>query len=97
MRLSTEQKRIVSDTANDVAGRPIHISVFGSRIRDEAKGGDLDLLVESIPPLNILEKSRLVSRLQDRLMIPVDVIAAEPGSPDRAIVAIAKGTAVSIE
>ncbi|MFP4493827.1 MAG: nucleotidyltransferase family protein [Puniceicoccaceae bacterium] len=87
----------MSETADRVAGRPVHVSVFGSRVRDEAKGGDLDLLVESTPALNTLEKSRLVSQLEDRLMIPVDVISAEPGPSDRAIVAIAKGTGVTIE
>lgn len=65
MRLTTEQiqdiRRIVGDTAGATAG----VRVFGSRLRDDAAGGDLDLLVEL--PSAVEHPAALSARLATRI------------------------------
>jgi len=46
MRLTEEQLRSIRRIVRDTAGPDAKVMVFGSRVDDEAKGGDLDLLVE---------------------------------------------------
>ena len=46
MRLTEEQIQSIRRIVRDSAGPAARVRVFGSRLRDEAAGGDLDLLVE---------------------------------------------------
>lgn len=46
MRLSAVQVRKLKDTARDEAGAGARLRLFGSRLDDAAKGGDVDLLLE---------------------------------------------------
>jgi predicted nucleotidyltransferase len=46
MRLSSEQIESIRRIVSTVAGPAARVRVFGSRLRDDAAGGDLDLLVE---------------------------------------------------
>ena len=65
MRLTPDQalsiRRIVGDTAGTTAG----VRVFGSRLRDDATGGDLDLLVEL--PSAVEHPAALSARLATRI------------------------------
>lgn len=46
MRLDDEQKKGLIRLARQVIGEDCRVRVFGSRLDDNARGGDLDLLVE---------------------------------------------------
>ena len=46
MRLNQEQNQAIRRIVHDVAGPTARVRVFGSRLEDNAAGGDLDLLVE---------------------------------------------------
>lgn len=46
MRLTTDQIQSIRKIVGDTAGAAATVRVFGSRLRDDAAGGDLDLLVE---------------------------------------------------
>ncbi len=65
MRLTTDQissiRRIVADTA----GTSAQVRLFGSRLRDDATGGDLDLLVEL--PSAVEHPAALSARLATRI------------------------------
>lgn len=65
MRLTTDQissiRRIVADTA----GTSAQVRLFGSRLRDDATGGDLDLLVEL--PFAVEHPAALSARLATRI------------------------------
>ncbi len=81
MRLSNEQARMIKLLAQEVAGSHARVRLFGSRLDDQAKGGDVDLLLELTDPalnpaLTAAKFSARVSRLfQGR---QVDVLISAP-------------------
>lgn len=46
MRISPEQAALIRQETLNLAGDSARVWLFGSRVRDEARGGDVDLLVE---------------------------------------------------
>lgn len=46
MRLSEPQIAAIRAGAIELAGRDARVWLFGSRVRDDARGGDVDLLLE---------------------------------------------------
>ena len=51
MRLTQEQIDSIRQVTREEAGPEAVVRVFGSRLNDEVKGGDLDLLVELPGPV----------------------------------------------
>lgn len=47
MRLSEYQKKTILDIINATLGAEATVTLFGSRIDDTLKGGDIDLLLET--------------------------------------------------
>jgi len=92
MRLSEAQISIICDTTEMIAGPEAKTLVFGSRLDDETKGGDIDLLVELPHPVE--NAALLASRLEARLMLrlggrKVDVLLIAPNLPRQPIHEIA--------
>ena len=81
MRLSVDQIAFVRETVAAIVGTSVHIYVFGSRLQEEARGGDLDLLLEGEQPLSLLQRARIKLSLERRLGIPVDIISVQQESP----------------
>ena len=46
MRLTDEQVQSIRHIVADIAGPAARARIFGSRLRDDVAGGDLDLMVE---------------------------------------------------
>jgi predicted nucleotidyltransferase len=46
MRLTPMQKEAICETASKYFGTEAHVWLFGSRVDDQAKGGDIDLFIE---------------------------------------------------
>ena len=65
MRLTTEQTQSVRSIVADIAGYDAQVRVFGSRLRDDVAGGDLDLLVELPTPVE--HPAGLSARLAARI------------------------------
>jgi len=47
MRISDKQNRIIQNAAKQVYGDNVHIYLYGSRVYDDTKGGDIDLMVKA--------------------------------------------------
>ena len=45
MRLTPEQIRSIKQVAAEVFGSDAHVYLFGSRVDDQARGGDIDLYI----------------------------------------------------
>jgi predicted nucleotidyltransferase len=46
MRLTTIQKQTINDNARRYFGEATHVWLFGSRVDDNKRGGDIDLYIE---------------------------------------------------
>jgi predicted nucleotidyltransferase len=74
MRLSAEQIRNLRNTVTSMIKDVTEIRVFGSRLDNSRKGGDLDLVVESEQRHGIIQKADLKIALERVLGLPVDVL-----------------------
>ena len=52
MRLADEQIETIRRLARQVAGNQSRVRIFGSRLDDVARGGDLDLMLELPEPVD---------------------------------------------
>jgi predicted nucleotidyltransferase len=85
MRLTPAQIHTIKSTAQAVLGEGVHVTLFGSRVHDQQKGGDVDLYVETNQP-DLMKKIRCKVSLQDQLDMPVDLIVKPFG--DRSPIAL---------
>ncbi len=83
MRLSQQTRQIIRDTVREVFGVEATVKLFGSRIHDDARGGDIDLLVEL--PSIVAEIERKTIQLTARLQVrigdqPIDILVLDPST-----------------
>ena len=78
MRLTENEIKFIKETINKYL--PSKIYVFGSRLDDNKKGGDLDLyLIPKIKPS--LDKIGLIKMiLEEKLLLKVDIVIAKDKS-----------------
>lgn len=80
MRISSETAGIIRDTAAEIFGAPVRL--FGSRLDDSARGGDIDLYVETqlSPEEAEARRLRMLARLA-RLLgdRKIDLVVKTPG------------------
>ena len=69
MRLRKNQQQAIRKTVREIFGPDAAVYVFGSRVDDSARGGDIDLLIRLESPQVETERKilQLVARLQIRL------------------------------
>jgi predicted nucleotidyltransferase len=81
MRLTDDQAQAIKQLAHQIVGEHAHVRVFGSRLDDSARGGDLDLMLELPEPADnpALMAARFSAKVS-RLMLgrKVDVLIAAP-------------------
>lgn len=70
--------------------------LFGSRVDDTAKGGDVDLYIETRESPGIWRQAQLLAELEKQLGLPVDLVLHAQGEPEKPIHRIAKLTGVSL-
>ncbi len=81
MRLGLDQQQAIQRAVREVFGPDARVRLFGSRLDDDAKGGDIDLLVEVNEPIDV--PAELAARLSVKVMRAcngrkVDVVLAAP-------------------
>ena len=87
MRLTTEQCLAIHRATCEFFPSGSVVRLFGSRLDDHRRGGDIDLLVETPMPLipgDLVERrSRFIARLYRSLgEQKIDVLVAPAGVPD---------------
>ena len=97
MRLSLDQIQTITRTVSRLADGTAEVFLFGSRLDDQARGGDVDLFVESGAPLTLLERAQLKLELESVLNLPVDIVAQARNAAPTPFQRIARSRAVKLE
>lgn len=88
MRLTNEQRRIIREEVANAFGPEAHVRLFGSRLDDTKRGGDLDLYIEAEGgPDELLDRELdLYANLQKRLGEQrLDIVVYGRGQPLRPV------------
>lgn len=99
VRLSAVEITVIQKSVKALLGDDASIYLFGSRARGDAKGGDIDLLVETKKslPNRVVSACRLTSELQMRLGDQkIDLILIDATTPLQPIHEIARQTGVKL-
>ena len=60
MRLSIEERQIIKAATKEIFGEESTVLLFSSRINDDLKGGDIDLLIQSESVIDARQQKSLV-------------------------------------
>ena len=96
MRLTPSQVKTICTTAQQTLGTGARVSLFGSRLDDDRRGGDVDLLVEAQQEPDLIERALLKNLLEERLQLPVDIVTASFDKPS-AFARMARSNAVPLK
>jgi predicted nucleotidyltransferase len=99
MRLTVDQVRIIKARGAECFGPNTKIWLFGSRVDDDARGGDIDLYVELSEPIEdaAWRALRFNGALQQAFGAQrIDVITRGPSEPLKPIHETAKRSGVAL-
>lgn len=99
MRITPSQIESIRRAAQSVLGPQVSIRLFGSRVNDDLKGGDIDLLFEI--EHTVANRAQAICSIQGALMRTlgdrkIDILLKDPHTPDTAIFEIARRTRVTL-
>ena len=74
MRLNKSDKELIVSTIENIFGKA-RVYLFGSRLNNSKKGGDIDLFIISDNKSNLLEKKiKALAKLERILCKPIDIV-----------------------
>ncbi len=97
MRLSAAQTQTILHCVRQQFGADARVMLFGSRLDDGARGGDVDQLVESEAPPTLRQRALTTMAIERALNLPVDIVAMQRGTAGSAFARIARGRAQPLE
>lgn len=97
MRLNPAQTRLILQCVRQQFGDDARVMLFGSRLDDKARGGDVDLLVETEAVPSLHQRVLATMALEQALNLPVDIVAMQRGTPGSAFAQIARSVAQPLE
>ena len=97
MRLSAAQTEVIVHCVRQQFGPDARVMLFGSRLDDTARGGDVDLLIESEAPATLHQRALATMALEAALNLPIDIVALQRGTPGSAFARIARSRAQPLE
>lgn len=100
MRLSEKQVTLIKSAAAEVLGDQAQVWLFGSRVDDQRRGGDIDLYVE-LPADMDLQRVALETQFWTRLQRDlgeqrIDIVTHVAGTPIRPIDQQARATGICL-
>ena len=80
MRLTQDEQTLIKRIVAEVFGDDAEVRLFGSRVDDEKRGGDVDLYVVPVQCDNLfMKRVTCLGKLETVLPYPVDLVVHEPG------------------
>jgi predicted nucleotidyltransferase len=89
------QHQCILQATHQNFGDDANVWLFGSRVDDTRRGGDIDLYVETTQVSTLLSALRCKIALEESLDLPVDLVVKEPGK-SKPIYQIARKTGVQL-
>jgi predicted nucleotidyltransferase len=99
MRLTEQQIKTIHETAEKMFGADACVYLFGSRVDDTQRGGDIDLLVETgqVVENRPAAEARFAAKLQRQLGDRrIDVLIVDPQTERQSIHTIARSTGIAL-
>jgi len=99
MRISTDHRQALRQHFQAALGDGCEVLVFGSRLNDAGRGGDVDLLVKSAIPLQRKEWLASLLAVQAQRILDgrqVDVLLVDPQTSLQAVHRVAMETGVAL-
>jgi len=99
MRLTPSQIEAIHRAAGEAFGATVSVWLFGSRADDNARGGDLDLYIETegLPADTLRKELQFYATLQRRLGEQrIDIVVHRRGTPMRTIDTVARQSGVPL-
>jgi len=91
MRFKAEEKNKIIQYAKDFFGNEINLYLFGSRVYDNKKGGDIDLYLESENIIDMQTQIKFLTAIyKDITQRKVDLLVKTPSSNNLPIYKTAK-------
>jgi predicted nucleotidyltransferase len=97
MRLTKQQTHTITQTVSRLAGAGTAVYLFGSRLNDQAKGGDIDLLIESDTQLSLIHRAQIKMELESQLGLAVDIVSKSRAAVATPFQIIARSRSVQLE
>jgi predicted nucleotidyltransferase len=97
MRLNAQQTEQIVAAVRRHFGAGAKVALFGSRLDDAARGGDVDLLVEAPAAPTLQQRALATMELEGVLQMPVDILAVRRGDAGSAFVQAVRPRAVPLE
>jgi predicted nucleotidyltransferase len=96
MRLTPVQIDTIKSTATAVLGDGVQVWLYGSRLDDQRRGGDVDLLVQTARKASVMDRARFKYQVESTLQLPVDVLMVQMGQNASPFETIARSKAVEL-
>lgn len=97
MRITSEQALQIKQVVHRIFGERASVWLFGSRVNDNAQGGDVDLFVKTQSPLKspaVLAAKTAVEVMKLQNGRKVDVVVQAPNSTPQPIFEVAVKTGI---
>lgn len=80
MRLTQDEQWLIKRIVAEIFGDDAELWLFGSRVDDAKRGGDVDLYVVPLSQDDLfMKRVRCLGRLEAVLLYPVDLVVHEAG------------------
>jgi len=97
MRLTLEQVGWILRIIHQQISSSADVCLFGSRLDDGAKGGDVDLLIGTNTEISLSERGKLKMDLEAKLGLPVDLVVQTRGVAPSPFQRIAKSRSIPLK
>ena len=99
MRITPDEAAAIRRVTAEVAGTGARVKLFGSRTRDDLRGGDIDLLIELAEPTT--DKLSVSLRAGARLQMSIgerkiDVLVTDPQTVETPLIRAARLEGISL-
>ena len=99
MRITPQEAAAIRRITTEVVGPQATVSLFGSRTRDDLRGGDIDLLIELPEPT--ADKLAVALRAGARLQLAIgqrkiDVLVTDTQSEETTLIRVARREGIAL-